>query len=249
MMRNYWYGLAACGVMMIAAQVRADDAAAKAVVDKAIQAAGGEAALKKLDAATFKMKGTVEAMGMTIEFSADIAAQSWDQQRTTMEFAIGDMKFTFVQVVNRDKGWIKINDMLMEMDADKLAEVKHLGYAQWLTSLLPLKSKELTLALVGDAKVGDDDTVAIKVSGKDRRDVTLYFDKKTHLLRKSETRVKDDATGEEVNQETLMSGYTDKGPKVALKMSVLREGKKFVEAELSDFRTEDKLDDSTFAKP
>jgi hypothetical protein len=39
------------------------------------------------------------------------------------------------------------------------------------------------------------------------------------------------------------------GAKVPVKMTVTRDGRKFVEAELSDLKTLEKLDDGLFAKP
>ena len=91
--------------------------------------------------------------------------------------------------------------------------------------------------------------LGVRVTSKDRRYVNLYFDKETNLLIKTEKQVKDDA-GKEVTEEEYFSDYKEeKGIKHALKFTVKRDGKLFVEGEVTGGQYEEKLDDSTFAKP
>jgi len=249
-MRNFLSAVVVLAILAGSSEyVRADDSQAKAIVDKAIQAAGGEEVLKKYAAVTSKMKGTVHAMGMDIEFTADVAAQGSNQQKVVLEFTIEGMKFTLTQVLNKDKGWTKLNEMVTDLDGDKLTEVRRAAHEQWLGTLLPLKSKDVQLTLIGDSKVEDKPAIGIKAVSKDRGDVTLYFDKDTHLLVRTEARVKDDMSGQEMNQETTYSGHATKGAKLPTKLAVKRDGKAFLEAEITEIKAEEKLDDSTFEKP
>jgi hypothetical protein len=102
-----------------------------------------------------------------------------------------------------------------------------------------------------EAKVGDRAAVGVKVSSAGHRDVDLYFDKMSGLLVKSETRVKaEEMDGKEVSQETVFTEFKEiDGAKVATKFVIKRDGKPYVEAELTDLKPAAKLDDKLFAKP
>jgi ABC-type Na+ transport system ATPase subunit NatA len=81
--------------------------------------------------------------------------------------------------------------------------------------------------------------------------VTLFFDKTTGLLAKSETKVKDEFQGfKEVTQETYFSDYKDaNGKKLFGKMKIVRDGKTMIESTLSEQKAPEKLDPKLFEKP
>lgn len=234
---------------------RADDQAdLKKVIDKAIKATGGEEKLAKFHANTFKEKG--KFYGMSEEgtpFTGEFAVQHPDKMRVKIEADAGGNSFTFIQVVDGDKVWRKINDDVMEVtDKDEVAEIKEQTYVGNVARLLPLvKDNGYTLAALGEAKVGGKPAVGVRVSHKGHRDVSLYFDKDTGLLAKVESVVKDMmAGGKEVTQEELFSNYKDVGGlKHPMTVLINRDGKKYVDGEISDFELKEKLDDSVFAKP
>jgi hypothetical protein len=238
------------GLALAAGPGWADDgAAARALVGKGVEALGGEALLSKFKAANTKLKGVIHTGGMELSFTGEVASQGADQERVAIEFEVDGQKFAVTQVLNRDKGWVKLNNDTTEMDADKLAQTKEEAYAGWVATLTPLKDKAFTLATTGEVTVEDRPAVGVRVARKGYRDVVLYFDKKTHLLVKTESRVKDEDSGQEVTQETFLSGYEGKEAKMAMKITVKRDGKAYLEAEVTDFQPEEKLDDSVFAKP
>jgi len=243
--------LAFAVVLSAAVTARADDADAKAIVDKALRAHGGADTLAKFPANTSKFKGTVHTMGQAFPFTGEVATQGADRVKVDFEAEAGGMKFRFVSVVSGDKGWIKApNAQTKEMDKDELAEAKEQAHAGWVESLVPLTGKGLTLAKIGEVEVDKRPALGVKVSGKGRRDVDLYFDKETGLLVKAESRVKDEGSGQEVTQETLYGDYKDvQGVKYAMKITVKRDGKPYVEGEVTDVEVAEKLDDGVFAKP
>jgi len=228
---------------------RADEAKAKEVIDKAIKAHGGEAELKKLDASSMKMKGTVHVMGMEIPFTGDSASQGEYRRRVDLEIEVMGMKIRVTNVFDKDKGWAKINDDLKELDKDQIKEGVDQAHSSHVVSLLPLKDKAYTLSVVGDEKVGNAEVVVIRVNRKDRRDVSLFIDKKSNLILKSETRVKDEQSGQEVNEESFYLDYNAKGLRQPKKLSVKRDGKVFIEAEVLELHTDVKFDDAGFGKP
>lgn len=238
------------GVLVIcSAPALADDKAEmRALLDKAIRAHGADAG--KVQAATMKMKGTIHVQNMALDFNGDLSVQGPDQQRVAIDLSIGGQNVTVINVLNRDKGWVKINDAVVDLDKDKVAQAKEEAYAGWLQYLTPLKDDAYTLAPLGEIKIDDRPATGMRVSSQGHRDVSLYFDKKTHLLVKIESRVKDEERGQEVTQETFLSGYDEKAPmRQALKLKVHRDGKLFADAEITDFKAVDKLDDSVFGKP
>lgn len=236
--------------LLLVLTVRADEQAdLKAVIDKAIQASGGEAKLGKYKGGTFKAKGTVHRMG-EIAFTAEGARQVPDRYRAEFDADINGMKFKIIRVINGDKGWMKINEEVQELDQDVVKEEKEGLYHDYVCELVPLKDKAYHLAPLGDGKVGDKETLGIKVSHKNHRDVNLYFDKKSGHLVKSEMRIVDEESKQEVNQESFYSEFKDfDGIKVATKLTIKRDDKPFIEMEFTEFKLVEKLDDNLFSKP
>ena len=243
--------VAACGA------ARADDQAdLRKVIDKAIKATGGEENLAKYKAESFKMKGKFYGMGDEgIEYSGEWQVQRPDKFRVQVDGEVGGQKVNFfTQVVNGNKVWRKgFNEETQEVtDKDDLTEIKEQFNAREVESLLPLvKGKEYQLASLGDVKVNDKPAVGIRVSRKGFRDVNLFFDKDKGLLVKSETVVKDQMTGgQEVTQETLYSDYKEAhGIQRPMKLVINRDGKKYLDVEVTEIDPQEKLDESLFGKP
>jgi outer membrane lipoprotein-sorting protein len=230
---------------LLAAMSRADDAAdARAVVDKAIKASGGADALAKFKAQTFREKGTYYGMGDGLPYTG-IYSVEWPN-RFRME-----IEGIFTMIVAGDKGWVKSDKGVDVMTAEQLAREKNNMHGPYIASLLPLSDKAYTLATLPEAKVGDKPAVGVKVTCKDRPDVSLWFDKATGLLVKVEQMVEtDDPKAKTVKQETVLSDHKEfAGCKMATGLVVKRDGKKFVEAVMSDFNPAEKLDEKLFSKP
>jgi len=242
-------------LLTTAGPARADDAAARQIIDKAIQAVGGETALTKWKGANWRTKGTLYAMGAELPFTGQWTMQWPGKVRMAIDLEVGGMKVNFTLVYTGDKGWIKINDMLMDMDEDRMKEQKESMHLTQVARLAVLKDKAYTLAALPDAKVKDKTAAGVKVSHKDHRDVQLYFDKDTGLLLKSQMRVKTDQ-GEEVNQESFYSDYQEvkddknnKAHKVPMKILIQRDGQTYVDSENLDYKLAEKIDEKLFEKP
>ena len=227
----------------------ADDDAMRAIVNRAIAAQGGEAKLAKFNASTAKFKGTLQIQDQPVPFTGDVSTQGADQQHVVIDFTLNGMPIRIVHVLNRDKGWIKFNETLIEMDADKLAEAQEEAYGEWVATLLPLKDKEFKLSSFGEAMVEGRAAVGVNVSRTGHRDGTLFFDKESHRLVKTISRVKDDA-GQEVTEETVLGGYREvDGIPQAMTLSVKRDGKPHADLEVTEVKLIEKLDDGVFAQP
>jgi hypothetical protein len=225
--------------------VRADDPTeARALLDKAIKAAGGEEKLAKYKAMTWKATGTYYGMGAGLPYTATYAVQHPGQFRMAIEGV-------FTIVFDGDKGWVQAGGSTEEMNKDQLAARKEDNYASSLTTLVPLKDKAFTLTPLPEVKVDDRPAVGLKITREGHREVRLYFDKQTNLLVKSQMRVKaEEMGGKEVNQEAYYSDHKDiSGLKVPTKVVVKREGELYVDGESSDVKLLEKLDNKVFDKP
>jgi hypothetical protein len=245
-------GLLACGVCLCLAwglYGQGQDGEPRAILDKAIKAHGGAKKLAAIKAMQIKGKGKIY-QPMEAAFTAEISVQLPDKLKLSVDLEINNMNFAFVQVFDGKKGWQGITGMIKEFDADEVKEAKEQAHVEEVESLIVLKDKSYKLSALGEAKVGDHDAVGIQVTKKGRRDVNLFFDKKTHLLLKAEYRALDPSK-QEVTQEKLFLDYKDVGGlKSPGRMVVNNDGKKFLEIEITETNfMETPFDDSVFAKP
>jgi len=236
-------------VLAVTVTARADDrAAAQALVDKAIQAHGGKAQLAKFPAVTYQLKGTFHGLGEAFSFTGEVATHGPDLLKFVLETEADDQKVRFVNVLNGTKGWFKFNDHTEKLEKEDLADAKEEAYGEWVASLAPLREKTFVLACVGEVNIDKRPALGVKVSNKGHSDITLYFDKQTGLLVKTETRVKE--YGKEALEETFLSNYkVVQGTRQAMKFTTKRAGKLYMEGDITHYHLAETLDDSVFAKP
>ena len=102
---------------------------------------------------------------------------------------------------------------------------------------------------LGEVKVENQPAVGVKATAKGRREVRLFFNRESGLLIKTEHAM-DDGAGKEVVQEEMYSDFQDvEGYRRPMKMAVYRNGKKIMEAEVTDVKYLDKVDEAEFTKP
>jgi hypothetical protein len=221
-----------------------EDADPRVIVAQAIKAMGGEKSLARHKAATWTSKGTYYGMGDGLPYSGKYAVRMPEHFRVEIEGV-------FIIVFTGDKGWIHGGGETKDMTDEQFAAQKNDHRAGWIASVLPLKDKAFTLTALPEIKVDDHPAVGIKVARKEYPEVKLYFDKKTHLLVKSEWRTKSsEEKFKEVTAESYYSKYQEiDGAQVSTRMVMKRDGKPYVEADVMDYKAAGKLDDSVFAKP
>jgi hypothetical protein len=229
---------------------RADDKDVTAVLDKAIKALGGEEQLSKIKAVSSKSKGKITIGGNDNEFTSQATVQGLDHLRQEFEGEFGGNKIKGVTVLAGDKGWRRFGDMGMELDKDALATEKRNVYLLMTpVTIVPLKGNGFRVASAGEEKVGDKPAVVVKVTAPDGKDFKLYFDKESGLPVRVVAKVMG-FMGDEATQETTVSDYKDfQGIKKATKIEIKRDGEKFLEQEITDFKVLDSVDPKTFEEP
>jgi len=242
--------LLAAAVGLVGTSIRADEAQVKQVLDKAIKALGGEEKLSKAENITWKSKGKITIEGNQNEFSSEATAQGFDHFQSMFEGEFNGNKVKGVAVLNGEKGWRKFGDQSMDMDPDAVKNEKRTVYLMVVpATIVPLKSKGFKVESAPDESINGKPAAALKVTGPDGKDFTLYFDKESGLPVRLVGKVIG-FNGEEYLQESTFSDYKDFGGfKKASKTSMKRDGESFVESEITDFKVLDKVPAETFAEP
>lgn len=223
-----------------------DAAGAKAVIDKAIAAAGGEKFVK-FPAASWKAKGVINVNDQRFEFTGEWHVQFPNRMRRVLETDNGIKLTVFV---DGDKTWTNAGANIGEVK-DAAAALRDEMYVQWVAGLACLRRPGFETAVLGDAQVDGRAAVQVRVTRKERPQVLLYFDKGTHLL------VKHDRNGgcpyglrqDNFEEERTYSDYKEfDGIKRPTRVVVKRDGKVFIEMDRSEIQPLEKLDDAMFAR-
>lgn len=112
-----------------------------------------------------------------------------------------------------------------------------------------LKDKNVKLSSLGELRIGEQDTVGLRVEIKGKAEIDLYVDKKTWLPVKSSLLVKE-GNNVELEHAFIVKDYKKSGPrKHFTKLIMERDGKKTMDMKLTNIELKEKLDASQFEKP
>lgn len=235
-------------VLLVSAPVLAADDASRTILNDAIQAHGGADALAKTKAMTQSYKGELMSLGAPLPAACEETLQLPDRCRWSYELEAGAQKVVVLMALNSDKGWRSSGGAVKEMTRAEMDEQRDRAYTAWLMTLLPLRGEGFVLKALPETKVNDAPAAGFVVSHKDRPDVKLFFDKKTHLLVKVERKAKD--AGQDVTLEYVLSEpKAFDGVKLATKRLELANSKKAAEWTLNGCKFPERLDESVFTKP
>jgi hypothetical protein len=237
-----------CVLMWAVSPAAAQDA--KQIVKKAIEAHGGADNLTKYKGVRSESKGVVSLMGADIEFTNQSVSQYPDKQKSTIRIDFMGNEITIVQMIQGDRVGLTVNGMSQEIPEAQKRELRETIEMQKILNLVPLlEDPRYELKTIPGVDVDGRATVGIAVSGKDLKEVKIYFDKETYLIVKSVRKALDpNMSGEEVVQETIVSDYKDfKGVKKPMKTVVLINGNKFMEATNTKVEVLEKIDDKEFS--
>ncbi|HLW67482.1 MAG TPA: hypothetical protein VKS79_19360 [Gemmataceae bacterium] len=240
--------LAIACIVILASSAPADDA--KNILDQAVKAQGGPANAAKLQNAFLKGKSSVTDGGNGLTLAFELSMQGLDKAR--LELEINSM-FHLTVGLNGDRSW-RYDPNQNKTEEGKKEETalvrQFLMTIRAAVSPASITGKDLQLAHGGEGKVNDAEVVILRISQKDRPDISLLYDKKTGLPLKAETRLKEPNGGMEANYEFFFSDFKDvDGVKHFAKIKFVREGKDVAEVELSDFKVDQKFEAAIFDKP
>ncbi len=221
------------------------------IIAKAIKAHGGEELITKNKAGQSKTKGKIHLPGVgEVEYTQDVSYMIPDKFKDSMELKIGGKSIAVLTLINGDKMTIEVDGKAIDVPAGAKDSIKEIGHVMQVARLVTLKEKGYELSIIGDDKVDGKKVVGVRVTKKGQKDVSVYFDKETGLLAKLEFRTVDQVSGNEITEERMPSDYAKNkdGLQVPKKVTIKRDGKTFLEAEVLETKYFEKLDDADFKK-
>ena len=218
----------------------------KAVIDRAIKAAGGADKLAQLKAGVWSSRSA----GRPTE--TKLYGQLPNQFRLDSERTVDGKPVVVTRVIDGATGWVKQGETVTPMSPEQVAGMRatyyHKAAAQ---TLLPLRDPGTTLVPLGEVLVNGRPTIGVRVLHKDVPELRLFFDKETGLVAKGEARVREKPNGPEVLMEEYYSDYREinLGVKLPHRTKSVRDGKPIREVEMTGFRAVPKLDAALFKTP
>ncbi len=221
------------------------------VLNKAIEAHGGKEKLAKHTARKLKCQGTLAGPdGGQFQFSSTYYFDTPNRFRADYQLTVGEATVPIIQIVDGDKGWMKIGDEVAALTKAQMESFKANLRADAALRLVPLLDKTVNLSLVGEIEDDGNKLTGITATGKDGLDVSIYVDSKTHLIVKQEYPAKDFFTGKQALYELRASKHkATNGVMLPTRLVYSADEKTLTSADVESTEFVDKFDASLFAKP
>src|SRR5690348_3736838 len=99
-----------------AAGVRGQEDAARAVIERAVQAHGGRERLARNRAARVRFKGALYLRGQPVPFTADTIVQMPSQYKPLIEMTEGGTRHNLVHIMSGDKVYVTVDSEPKKVD-------------------------------------------------------------------------------------------------------------------------------------
>ncbi|MFO0815942.1 MAG: hypothetical protein U0796_22215 [Gemmatales bacterium] len=229
---------------------------ARDLIEKAINAHGGKAAMEKLLISTWKGRGLMyredREPDRPVPFFAEWHARLPSSYKYTFSLKGIGGNLPISTAWSEGKGWRTLitgrgADDLPEKLANEEAEEAHVLY---LTRLTPLLSGDYQLTVMPVAQRDNRFIIGLKVDAKGHRSCLLFFDRSTGLLTFVDRKVFDPLKKEDVSQETSYLNFKPMGGAIMAQSITIKRGKKlYMELELDRIDPKDDIPKSVFEKP
>lgn len=219
----------------------------RAIVERAIEAAGGKNRLESLAAFHAVTTGS-SATGEQLRQEA--FHQLPDHLKQLQQIIRGQtVKETSIGLMG-DSGWIHANGRSAPLSPALLAPLLEAANLVRAVRLTPLLTDTYRLTPLPAAEIDHRAVVGVCAAATNRRDLKLYFDGETGLLVKLERQVTDPLSGQEATEERYMRDYQKAdGILAARQIVVERNGKPYMEAKVEKIEYLPRLEDSVFRQP
>jgi hypothetical protein len=204
-------GLIAILLLALGQNARAADDP-RALIGRAIREMGRKDLLTRKVALHLKLKGqTEDRWGEYAELTCDLWQQvGGNAMRMNMNFPVDrwGTKASVGHVVNGEKAWWEREGVPLAGSATGRSYLLAWQHQERVVSLVPLlEDKGFTFTALPDTKVDGRPARGVKVSFKDRPDVSLYFDKANGLLVKYGCRMNTTGTDKLSLNEVILRDY------------------------------------------
>jgi hypothetical protein len=232
------------GALAVPAAPAAADDGARAVIDRAIRAHGGERRLAEASRVSRAGSGTQRQGVEEVKFATEMLLDLPDRIR--LEITL-DGRFKILMVINGDKGWVRTAST-QALPEGRVRELREEAYAWWVSTLVPLTREEFTLRALPDGRSDGKAVSVVRASRKGWPDVTLSFDKGSGLLVKMERPGTE--AGLKVDKAYLFDNHrTFDGVKVPTHEVTTLNGRKWSDVTFESYTFPDEIDKEKFEKP
>ena len=231
---------------------------ARTIVNRAIEAQGGEDKVARLRSYRAKTTGTIRLDIAflnaplrnvdPIPFTAELYVETPGRFKSLFRCELGGESFLITSVLDGDQGWLSVNGRTVSFGSGshEVTLLKEEMRIDRIPDLLPLiKNPAFQLAALGESTITDRTVSNLQVKSPGYRDVRLYFDKADGLLYKVESVLEDGtALHQFIKEYQVINGL--KVPKYFL---LKRDGITFVKALVTELKPVKQFKDSTFGPP
>src|SRR5881398_1576564 len=134
---------------------------ARAVIDKAVAALGGEARLARYKARQNKTRGRLHFLGGA-PFAQEVFYQSPGQIKEVLHAEANGKQTTIVTALDGDKGWVQAEGTVRPLDDRVLAELKEAAHWRLVCRCTVLRDRAYQLTPLGEFPVDDRPAIGIK---------------------------------------------------------------------------------------
>jgi len=229
----------------------ADGEDPRAVIERAIKAAGGEDRLARVTAGRSKGRGTVAVGGQIVPMTVETVFQVPDKFRQVQQVEVRGGTVVVTQTVAGSKGWMSVQGEVQPLEGDLLRSFREECYASQVETLVPLlREGGYTLSMLSYVELGGRRVVGVRVAAAGHNDIDLYFDRDSYLPVRTDRPIVDADTLKEVASEVVYSDIRETdGLKWPGRMVVNQRGRKVMEVVITEFKRLDKVDPRVFARP
>lgn len=160
------------------------EAAGRKLLDQALAAAGGADKLRQIKSLTMHAKGKIAIQNRELPAKFVRRFQSPDKLRMDIELDLGGGTAQVVTLLNGNQAWNKQPGQgVIELPPDAATELRKQIWRGQELILLRHLDKGTRVESLGDKTVGGGSFDAVRVTSPDGAvSVTVYLDKKTHLI-------------------------------------------------------------------
>jgi hypothetical protein len=219
------------------------------IVERAVNAHGGVAALSRLKSFEQIAKGKCSLVGPEMDAVREAKWALPDRSLITLEMNVQGRKLTTVIGLNGLYGWVKANaDPAQDLKPGQYDLIADESWVHWLCTVAPLTQKGVKLSPVAPIQVDSVAADGIRAIKEGRPDVSLYFSKSNGLLVKAVARIKDG--GATANKEWVFSGHKEySGVRLPGKIIETQNRQRQAEWSQVEYKFVEKFDAAIFRKP
>jgi hypothetical protein len=217
-----------CALLAAPAPSPSPSPTAETLVDRAIKAAGGEAALRRAAVLAWRGRATVHAGDQPLRLEGRWLVEPPDRAVVTTWAADKGPSSARRLILQGAEGFLERNGARTPMPAAMLANERDQFYLYALMRLLPLKDPAVTLSLTGPR------SIRVEREGRPTAEMTFDFAGGLDSLRAD---VRDpQSTGTIAETLTFEGLVQSRGVAWPLRISMAQNGAPFFDLELTEFR-------------